>query len=285
MRNDLIAAARSLRSSPTFTLVALLVLALGIGASIAIFSVVDAVVLRGLPFDEHDRLVAVGIRRPPPPEFDPARDPLQLTTAAPQDFLDWDAQQQVFEHLAASTSASMALFEPGAEPEDIRALRATADLFDVLRVTPLVGRAFEAEHEVDGRHRVAVLSDSLWRRRFGADPAILGRAIPLDGEPYEVIGVLPPELTYPVGAARETDVYVPYVVPADERTRIPNRHGFYLQTIGRLKAGVTVREAEAHMNQIGRALQAAHPEWNKDTSSALASFGITSSVHGPARGC
>jgi hypothetical protein len=170
MRTDLITAIRSLRATAGFTVVALVVLALGIGASTAIFSVVDAVVLRGLPFDEHDRLAAVGTRRPPPPEFDPARDPLQLTTAAPQDFLDWDAEQQVFEHLAASTGASMALLEPGSEPEDIRALRATADLFDVLRITPLIGRAFTAEHEVQGRHTVVLLSDSLWRRPTSMSP-------------------------------------------------------------------------------------------------------------------
>lgn len=265
MRADLVAAIRSLRTSPGFTVVALLVLALGIGASAAIFSVVDAVVLRALPFDEYDRLIAVGTRRPPPPEFDPARDPLQLTTAAPQDFLDWDAQQQVFEQLAASTGGSMALVEPGAEPEDIRVLRATADLFDVLRIRPLFGRAFSTEHEVQGRDKVVVLGDALWRRRFGGDPSILGRTIPLDGASYEVIGVLPPEVSYPVGAARETDIYIPYVVPADERTRVAGRHGFYLQTVGRLRPGISVREAEAHMDQIGRALQAAHPEWNKNT--------------------
>jgi len=265
MRADLVAAIRSLRASPTFTAVALLVLALGIGASTAIFSVVDAVVLRALPFDEYDRLVAVGTRRPPPPEFDPARDPLQLTTAAPQDFLDWDAQQQVFEHFAAAAGSSMALVEPGSEPEDLRALRATADLFDVLRVHPRIGHAFTPANEVAGREKVVVLSDSLWRRRFGGDAGILGRVIPLDGEPYEVVGVMPPEVSFPVGQARETDVYLPYVVPAEEHTRVPERHSFYLHTVGRLKPGVTLREAEAHLDQIGRALQAANPEWNKDT--------------------
>jgi predicted permease len=265
MRADLVAAIRSLRASPTFTAAALVVLALGIGASTAIFSVVDAVVLRALPFDEYDRLVAVGTRRPPPPEFDPARDPLQLTTGAPQDFLDWDAQQQVFEHLAASTVSSMVLLEPGAEPEDLRALRATADLFDVLRVRPLIGRGFTAEHEVEGREKVVILSDGLWRRRFGADPAIVGRTIPLVAGAFEVVGVMPPEVTYPVGAGRETDIYVPYVVPASERVRMPNQHIYYLQTVGRLKPAVTLREAEAHMDQIGRALQAANPEWNGET--------------------
>jgi putative ABC transport system permease protein len=268
MRADLVAAIRSLRSSPTFTLVALLVLALGVGASTAIFSVVDAVVLRGLPFDEHDRLVAVGTRRPPPPEFDPARDPAALVTIAPQDYLDWDARQQVFEHLAASTASSQTLLEPGSEPEDIRVLRATADLFTVLRIRPVLGATFTAENEVDGRHRVAVLSDGLWRRRFAADPAIVGRTIPIEGRPYEVLGVMPPDFTYPVGAVRATDVYVPYVVPEAERIRVPRRAGFYLQAVGRLKPGISVREAEAHMDQIGRALQAEHPDWNRNTLAA-----------------
>lgn len=268
MRADLVAAFRSLRASPTFTLVALLVLALGIGASTAIFSVVDAVVLRGLPFDEHDRLVAVGTRRPPPQEFDPARDPAALVTIAPQDYIDWDARQQVFEDLAASTISSQTLQEPGAEPEDLRTLRATADLFTVLRVQPVLGRSFGAENEVDGRHRVVVLSDGLWRRRFAADPAIIGRTIPIDGQPYEVLGVMPPDFTYPVGAVRATDVYIPYVVPEGERIRVPNRAGFYLQAVGRLKPGISVREAEAHMDQIGRALQAEHPDWNRNTLAA-----------------
>ncbi len=265
MRADLIAAIRALRASATFTAVALLVLALGIGASTAIFSVVDAVVLRGLPFDEHDRLMAVGTRRPPPIEADPARDPSQLVSVAPQDFMDWDQRQQVFEAMAAHTAASVTLREPGAEPEDLRGLRATADLFDVLRVTPAIGRSFTAEHEVEGRHRVAVLSDALWRRRFGSDASVVGRTIPIEGDAYEVLGVLPPDVTYPVGAARATDLYVPYVVPASERIRNPHDHSYYLQVVGRLKPGATMAQAEAQMDQIGAALREEHPEWNKDT--------------------
>ena len=265
MRADLISAIRALRASATFTAVALLVLALGIGASTAIFSVVDAVVLRGLPFDEHDRLMAVGTRRPPPIEADPARDPAQLVSVAPQDFVDWDQRQQVFAAMAAYTGTSVTLREPGAEPEDLRGLRATTDLFDVLRVTPAIGRSFTAEHEVEGRHRVAVLSDALWRRRFGSDPSIVGRTIPIEGDAYEVLGVLAPDVTYPVGAARATDLYVPYVVPASERIRNPNDHSFYLQVVGRLKPDTTMAQAEAQMDQIGAALREEHPAWNKDT--------------------
>lgn len=264
MRDDLKAAFRSLRSSKTFTAVALIVLALGIGASTAIFSVVDAVVLRSLPFDEHDRLVAVGERRPIPPSADPTRDPLALSSAAPQNYMDWAAQQQVFESIAAIAGSAFTLREPGAEPEDLRAQRVTAGFFDVLRVRPAIGMAFTAGNEVEGRHQVAILSDALWRQRFGGDPAIVGRTIPLEGGSYEVVGVMPAEFAYPVGALRPTEMWVPYVVPPDERTRNPHNFSFYLQTIARLKPGVSVEGAQAQMDQIAAALEQAHPVWNKD---------------------
>ena len=271
MADDLKAAFRSFKSSKTFTVVALLVLMLGIGASTAVFSVVDAVVLRGLPFDEHDRLVAVGQRHQPGGgsasriPVDPSRDPLQLSSAAPQNYMDWAAQQQVFESIAAIAGGAVTLREPGAEPEDLRSQRVTADFFKVLRVQPALGRGPVVDEEVDGRHRVAVLSDGLWRRRFGADPAIVGRAIPLEGGSYEVIGVMPADFTYPVGATRPTDLWVPYVVPADERIRNPQRVSIYLQTIARLKPGVSVQQAQAQMDQVAAALEKAHPVWNKDS--------------------
>ncbi len=265
MRDDLKAAFRSLVSSKTFTAVALLVLMLGIGASTAIFSVVDAVVLRGLPFDEHDRLVAVGQRHPPGSIKDPNRDPQSVSSIAPQNYMDWAAQQQVFESIAAIASGAATLREPGAEPEDLRSLRVTADFFKVLRVQPAIGRALTAGEEVDGRHRVAVLSDGLWRRRFGADPTIVGRTIPLEGGNYEVAGVMAPDFVYPVGAVRPTDLWIPYVVPSDERIRNPQTMSVYLQSIARLKPGVSVQQAQAQMDQIGAALEAAHPVWNKDS--------------------
>lgn len=170
-----------LTSSKTFTIVALLVLGLGIGASTAIFSVVDAVVLRGLPFDEHDRLVAVGERRATNPDFpaEPNRDPQAVASWAPQNYADVASQQQVFESIAATAGGAFTLREPGTEPEEIRAQRVTADFFKLLRQGPVLGRAFTLGNETDGRHRVAVLSDGLWRRKFGGDPAIVGKTIPL----------------------------------------------------------------------------------------------------------
>ena len=181
MRDDLRAAFRGLRSSKTFTIVALSVLALGIGASTAIFSVVDAVVLRGLPFDEHDRLVAVGQRTVPSKRSaGQAADPQAVSTFAPQNYTDLAAQQRVFESIAAIAGAAITLREPGAEPEEIRAQKVTAAFFGVLRQPPAIGHAFGVENETDGQDHVAIISDGLWHRRFGADPAIVGRTIPLD---------------------------------------------------------------------------------------------------------
>jgi predicted permease len=268
MLDDLRAAFRSLRSSKTFTFVALTVLTLGIGASTAIFSVVDAVVLRGLPFDEHDRLVAIGERRLPrpgaPPPQTPA-DPAAVSSSAPQNYADWATQQQVFESMAAIAGGAFTLREAGAEPEEVRAQRVTADFFKVLREQPALGRAFTAENEVDGNHRVVILSDGLWRRRFNGDPAIVGQSVPLEGGSYEVIGVMAPDFAYPIGAVRPTEVWAPYVVPADERIRNPNNFSIYLQTIARLKPGVSIEQAQANLDQISAALKAAHPKWNEFT--------------------
>ncbi len=267
MRDDLKAAWRSLKASKTFTAVALLVLALGIGASTAIFSVVDAVILRSLPFDESDRLVAVGERHAPNPDFPPppGRDPDAVQSIAPQNYVDWAAQQQVFSSMAAVAGGAFTLTQSGAEPEELRAQRVTASFFDVLRARPAMGRPFTKDSEVEGANHIAVLSDGLWRRRFSADPAIVGKTIPLEGGAYEVVGVMGPEFTYPVGAARATDLWVPYVVPPDEKVRDPHRMSIYLQSIARLEPGVTIAQAQANMDQIAGALRQAYPDWNKDS--------------------
>jgi len=266
MLDDLKAAYRALKSSKTFTAVALTVLALGIGASTAIFSVVDTVVLRGLPFDEHDRLVAVGQRSTPSGRAGgPTLDPQAVNSFAPQNYIDLIAQQQVFESISAIAGGALTLREPGAEPEEMRAQRVTASFFTVLRQQPVIGRAFTVENENDGQQQVAVLSDGLWRRRFGADPGIVGKTIPLEGGAYQVLGVMAPDFEYPVGSARPTELFVPYVVPPDERVRDPSRMSIYLQSIARLKPGVSLAQAQANMNQIATALQQANPKWNKDT--------------------
>jgi putative ABC transport system permease protein len=262
--SDLRDALRTLRAAPGFTVPALVVLTLGIGSSTAIFSVVDAVVLRALPFDEHDRLVAVGERRQRSLTAQLSPDPEALAPIAPQNYMDWAGQQKVFESMSAFAYGAFTLREPGGEPEELRTLRVTAAFFDVLRVRPAMGRVFSAENEIDGKNRLSVLSDGLWRRRFGADPLIIGRTIPLEGGSYEVIGVMPPGFAYPVATIRPTDLWVPYVVPPNERTRVAGSRGYYLQSIARLSPGVSIQQAQAQMDQVAAALEQTHPVWNKD---------------------
>ena len=269
MFDDVRTAVRSLGSSWPFTAVAVLVLALGIGATTAVFSVVDAVALRGLPFRGDDRLMAVGQRQAGATPANPNADPLALQTVAPQNYLDWAARQQLFEAIAAFQFGPYALVEAGAVPEDLFALRVTSGFFDVLGVRPAHGRAFTAENEIDGNHRLAVLSDRLWRRRFGGDLAILGRTIQLDGSPYEVAGIMPPDFQYPVGASQPTELWTPMVIPPHHRIRTQGVRGRYLQVIARLKGGVSFEQASAHIDQIGLALQQEHPEWNKDSLAAI----------------
>ena len=275
MRDDMKAAVRSLRSSWTVTLAALAVLTVAIGTTTAIFSVVDAVVLRGLPFNEPDRLVAVGERSTRPVQASAGtRDPDALGFVAPQNYLDWAEEQRVFESIAAVGSGWFTLRRPGVEPESIVPQRVTAGFFGVLAVGPAMGRLFTADNEVPGRDRVVVLSDATWRRFFGADPQIVGRRIPLEdlegGQSadesggYEVVAVMPAGFAYPVASSRPTDIWIPYVVPSDQRIRDPHKRANYLQVIARMKPGVSLTQAQAQMTQIATAIELANPGWNKD---------------------
>ena len=203
MRDDLKTAFRSLRKSPTFTAVALVVLALGIGAGTAIFSVVDAVVLRGLPFDEHDRLAVIL-------EHDTTRPTTfgsGLTT--PQMYLDWRNLNESFEGIAAVGGWSFRLRNENGEPAVARGQTVTSEFFPVLRVSPLLGRSFTRDDEIRGRHRVVILGHGFWQRRFGGDPDVIGRTIELGEESWEIVGVLPRTFTYPVASARPAEIFCP----------------------------------------------------------------------------
>ena len=248
---------RSLRATPGFTAVALVILTLGIGASTAIFSVVDAVVLRGLPFDEADRIVAVGRM---------SRDSVRPGVETVQTLLDWADQQDVFDHLAATSGTIFTVLD-GGEPESLTARRVTTDLFALLRVRPAMGRAF-TQDELDSRARVVLLSDGFWRRRFGADPRVLGRAIATDNGAWEIIGVMPPGFNYPMGVGKAAvDVWVPFAPAPADRSRAGAGRNFTWTVIGRLKPGVTAAMAQARIQQITDALAAAYPAWFKDAGS------------------
>ena len=256
-------AVRSLRRTPTFSSVALVVLTLSIGATTAIFSVVDAVILRGLPFPESDRLVAVGELN----VKDSAPSALNLTT--PQTFLDWRDQQDVFTGLAAVGYAEISLRREGnALPENLRAQRITADFFTVLRTQPILGRPFSREDEVEGRGNVAVISYSLWQRRFAGRPDVIGAYLPGQQASFEVVGVMPAGFSYPVdtyvlGTRERTEVWVPYVFSSNDRVR-GNSYGYNLHVIGRPQDGVSIERAQARMSQITAGLAAETPRWYKD---------------------
>ena len=255
MREDLKTAIRSLRKSPAFSLVAVVVLALGIGSATAVFSVVDAVVLRGLPFDEHDRMVAVL-------EHDTKR-PTTFGSGSTttQTYLDWRAQQQSFEALAAVGSTSFGLKDESGHPEDVRGVRMTADFFPVFRVQPAYGRAFTKDDEITGRHRVAILSHGFALRRLGSAADVVGRTLTLNDETYEIVGVMPRGFAYPVASQKATDVYVPIAFGNDEKVRGGSRN-YSFTAIARLKPGVTIQQASEQMNGIAAALDTQYPKWS-----------------------
>ena len=253
-------AVRSLRRTPAFTSVALLVLTLSIGATTAIFSVVDAVILRALPFGDSERLVAVG-------EFS-KNGPFDSMRVAPQNFLDWRDRQDVFTGLAAVAYAEISLKrQSGALPETLRAQRVTAEFFSVLRTPPLLGRAFSAENEVDGRAHVALISYGLWQRRFGGALDVIGTHLPGQLASFEIIGVMPPGFTYPVDTyflgKERVDMWIPNVFTSDDRVR-GNSFGYNLHVVGRLGDGVSIERAQARMDQITASLAAETPRWFTD---------------------
>ncbi|HEX5474982.1 MAG TPA: ABC transporter permease [Vicinamibacterales bacterium] len=254
MLDDVRTAVRSLRSTRGFTLVAVAVLALGIGSATAIFSIVDAVTLRALPFDEHDRLAALY-----------QKDTHHATTfgegdVTPQTFLDWRASQRAFQAIAMAGSKTFRLETAGGEPADARAERVTWEFFPVLHASPMLGRAFSAKDEAAGAGRVVVLSYGFWQRRFGAAPDAVGTTLDLSDEPYEVVGVMPRTFTYPVGSERPADVFVPRVFRAEERVK-SGGHCYCDKVVGRLRDGVTFAQAKDEMFRLSEQLDRQSPKW------------------------
>ncbi|HUR95878.1 MAG TPA: ABC transporter permease [Gemmatimonadales bacterium] len=244
---DLRYALRSLGRSPGFAGITLLTLALGIGANTAIFSVVNAVLLRPLPFLEPDRLVRVR-------ELYGAGE--QGSVSGPN-FLDWRARNHVFERMTASRGVTVSLLE-GGEPEEVQATAVTVDFFRVLGVAPAIGRGF-VEGEDQGEGQAVVLGDALWRTRFGADPAVVGRAVNLSGRTYTVIGVAPPALDYP----GRTQLWLPLGFGTG-RTLVRDSHSY--DVLGRLRPGVAIEDAERDLAAVARTLAEQYPESNTGRS-------------------
>ena len=230
---------RMMAKRPGFTVIAALTLALGIGANTAIFSAVNAVLLKPLPFPESRQLV----------DLSETFKPNGFGSVSVPNLEDWKSQNTVFAGISAYQGASFNL-EGGDTPQRIPGLSVGANYFDVLGVKPTLGRGFLSGEDVRGRERVVILSDQLWRRNFGADPAIVNRTIPLNGQKFTVVGVMPPELT---SLHRSVQVWSPLVFPEKDRS---NRDDHKYLVIGRLKSGVSVDQARDQMNIIAQRIEA-----------------------------
>ena len=234
---------RGLARHPGFTAVAVITLALGIGANSAIFSVVNAVLLKPLPFNDPEHLVWL---------WDTAPQFANIPTSLP-DFLGWKEQNRSFEHLAAFESGSM-FIDAGDGTTDTPVGLVTPELFSVFQVSPILGRTFTNEETLPGRFRVAVLSHSMWQNRFGSDPNVLSRTLQLNGATYTIIGVLPAGFSYP----NRAELWRP--LPIDPAKLDPGPH--YLNVVGRLKPGVTLAQAQADMSTIAARLSEQYKEKN-----------------------
>ena len=246
--NDLKFAFRQLGKSPGFTLVAVLTLALGIGANTAIFSIINAVLLRPLPYPDADRIMVLNESAGPGQDF----------AVALPDYLDWRNDNTVFEHLAATHKESRNLSGiPGRDPERISGAAVTRNFFNVVGLSPEIGRTFSEDEDKAGAPPVVVISDRLWRRAFNANPSVLGGSITLHDQTYTVIGVMPPQMTSP----QDSDFWM-----SMSRRSV----GIWMQRFihpmiyvwGKLKAGVTVDQARTEMKGIAARLEKAYPDTN-----------------------
>ena len=269
MPRDLRFALRRLARSPAFAAAAVTCLALGIGANTAIFSVINAVLLRSLPYEEPERLVGLWeanhFRRS------------ERNVVSPANYLDWQSGTSSFSRMAAVHDIGANLTGAG-EPEEVPVQRATAGLFDVLGLRAAVGRTFVPADDTPGGPEIAVLSHGLWARRFSADPSVVGSTIRLDGVPLTVIGVMPPG-TQTIGRQPRPDLWVP--MRLDPAVDYREESGRYLQAVARLRPGVSLERAQADLRTIAARLETEHPDFNTAWSVNLVP--LTEQLVGPVR--
>ena len=261
---DLRYSLRSLRSAPGFTAVALLTLALGIGANTAIFSVVRGVLLEQLPFAQPERLVRVWHAQP--------SGGIENGAISEPDFLDWRRESRVAQSMGGYFFADGLLgvdLTGAGNPERVTASLVTDGFFETLGTRPLLGRWIAPDEQVDGRNRVVVLSHGFWTRRFGGDPSLVGRTLTLDGEPFQVVGIMPDGFTYP--ADRGLDVWIPlsYFGP-NQIGRSRGAH--FLSAVARLRPGTTEQQLRVELAGIASRLAREYPDnpgWDDVTTSNL----------------
>jgi putative ABC transport system permease protein len=240
---------RMLAKNPGFTAIAVLTLSLGIGANTAIFSVVNGVLLRDLPFPESDRIVTLWENN--------TTDGLERDDVSPANFLDWRDRQKSFEDLAFANPFSFDYVADG-EPVTIRSALVSEGFFNVLGASPLHGRVFAPEEYEAGKDKVVILSYGLWQRRFGSDPKVIGTKLTLDEEPMTVVGVMRPDFRLHLFDVDE-EMWGPEVITDDLKSR---RKATYFKVIGRLKPGITIEQARAEMTGIANNLAAEYPATN-----------------------
>jgi putative ABC transport system permease protein len=246
--NDIKYAIRQLIKSPVFTAVAVLTLALGIGANTSMFTTLRAALMRPLPYAHADRLVRVFCTSPHSRSW-----PHSVAN-----FLDYKSQNDVFQQMAAFVGAAYNFAEPGQPARRLRGLEVTADMFPLLEAQPQVGRPFIVEEERPGQNEVAILSHAFWQNQFAGDTNILGRTLRLDGKPVTIVGVMPDRFN-DTRLSGTVDVWRPLVFPDAQRQ---NREWIWLQVVGRLKPGVSLSQAQAGMDALSARLAQVYPKSN-----------------------
>ena len=248
--NNFRLALRQLIQNPAFSAVAIVTLALGIGANTAIFSIVNAVLLRPLPYPDADRIMVLNESSGPGQDY----------SVALPDYFDWRKDNTVFEHLAATHKESRNLSGvSGREPERISCASVTRNFFNIVGLPPEIGRTFSEDEDKVSGPPVVVISDRLWRRVFNADSDVLGRSIILHDQNYTVIGVMPPQVTSP----QDSDVWLSMMRRSNNPAWMDRSHHPMIYVWGKLKPGVSVEQARAEMKTIAARLEKAYPETNK----------------------
>src|ERR1051325_2095107 len=247
---------RMLLKAPGFTAVAVIVLALGLGANTAIFSVVNAVLLRPLPYPQPDRLVQIW-HTPPQSSFPGAK----IFSVSPANYLDWVNQSQSFEQLAIYGFMSLNLTGKG-EPESLIGTRVSSNFFSVLKTQPMAGRVFSSEEDSDGHGKVVVISHSFWQSHFGADPNVVGQTISLNSESYTIVGIMPAKFAFPTSSDPkfQTQMWTP-IAWTDKDRAVRGNHNYLV--IGRLKLNADLQQAKAEMNTISSRLEQQYPADDK----------------------
>jgi predicted permease len=239
---------RLMRRSPGFAVATVLTVMLGIGATTAMFSIVYGVLLQPLPYGDPQRLVSLWSTAP--------KRGLPRAYVGMANVYDWRARNHVFEDIASIRAVRNFNLIGAGEPERLFAAGVSANLFPVLRVSPIVGRAFTEDEDEIGHEQVAILTYGLWKRRFAGDPAVVGRTISLSGTPYTVVGVMGPEFAYP---SRDYQILTPFTFDPQE---LVNRMNYSYLAVARLKPGVSTEQAQAEMNLISEQITREHPREN-----------------------